>query len=365
MKICFLAGANSIHSVRWVKYFHDNGHNISWISFAPPIPEAEDLIKKVKFYEIKPSPLNDINGRFAILYLPLAVWRVKKILKKEKPDVMHIHSAGTYGLTGSLSGFKPIVLTPWGSDVLLTSSLKKPLIEYVVRKASLISCDGDNTTETLISLGVKKEKIYLIRFGTDIEKFKPDQKPKSKGLKLKAISLRSLEPVYDIETLIKAANIVIKKFKDVEFLIVGGGSQKEHLENLSKSFNLENNVKFLGKIQNQFLPQLLRSSDIYISTSLSDSGLSASTAEAMSSGLPVIVSNSGDNQEWIKDFENGFIFPLKDHEILAEKLIYLIENQKERILCGENGRKLIEEKNNYYKEMEKMERLYEKVIKEN
>ena len=125
MKIAFLAGANSIHSIRWIKYFSDKGHKIIWISLAPPITEATELIKKVNFYEIKPSPLADINGKLAIFYLPLTVKKVRKILKNEKPDIFHVHSIGTYGLVGALSGFHPLILTAWGSDILLSRKLKK------------------------------------------------------------------------------------------------------------------------------------------------------------------------------------------------------------------------------------------------
>jgi len=114
LKILFLAASNSIHSVRWIKYFYEKGHEIIWVSLAPPIDEAKELISSakiqtssnnpnIKYYEIKPSPLSDINGSFAIRYLPSAVYQLKKIIQKEKPDLMHIHSAGTYGLVGALS----------------------------------------------------------------------------------------------------------------------------------------------------------------------------------------------------------------------------------------------------------------------
>ena len=300
MKLCFLAAANSIHSIRWIKYFADRGHDIHWVSLAPPSSEATELVKQVNFYEIKPSPLSDINGSFAIFYIPSAVLQLKKILNKIKPDVLHIHSAGTYGLVGTLSGFHPIILTPWGSDILLTSVIKKPLINYVIRKADTFTCDGYNTSQKLVDLGADQKRINLIRFGTDVEKFSVKGGSASGG-KLKIISLRSLEPVYDIKTLIKAAAIVAKKIPNAQFIIAGDGSQKEQLAQLANKLNLikSNFVRCIGRVDNTELPLLMQSADIYISTALSDSGLSASTAEAMATGLPVIVTDTGDNKEWI------------------------------------------------------------------
>ena len=54
---------------------------------------------------------------------------------------------------------------------------------------------------------------------------------------------------------------------------------------------------------------------------------------------------------------------LRNPEILAEKILYLVKNEDERKKMSENNRKLIEEKNNYYKEMEKMEEIYRGLTK--
>jgi len=363
MRVAFLAGANSIHAVRWIKYFAERGHEIIWISLAPPIDEAQGLTKRVIFYELKPSPLSDINGPFAIRYLPFAVGQLKKILKSNAPNLIHVHSAGTYGLVGTLANFHPLVLTPWGTDILLTSALKKPLVKFIVKNADAYTCDGENTSKKLVELGAGKNKIHLIRFGTDVEKFRPlaeNRKQKIEN-RIRIISLRSLEPVYDIETLIKAAAIVVKQFTKVEFILAGGGSQKEYLQKLAENLNLMrfNLIRFVGKVNNEELPSLLQTADIYVSTALSDSGLSSSTAEAMATALPVIVTDSGDNREWV---DSEFVIPVKSPEVLAEKIITLIKNKNLAQKTGEKNREKIESENNYYIEMTKVEKLYEKVI---
>lgn len=365
MRICFLAAANSIHSVRWIKYFYEKGHEISWISLAPSIPEAKDLISKVKYFEITLSPLADINGKKSIFYLLPSVSKIKKILKDLEPDILHIHSAGTYGLVGALTNFKPIVLTPWGSDILLASFVKKLLVKFVLNRVALLTCDGENTTQILINLGIKPEKIKTIRFGTDVEKFSAKSEFALSG-KIEIISLRTLIPIYDVETLVKAAAIVVKVTSAVKFIIAGDGDQKEYLISLAGDLGLlPQYIEFVGRYRNENLPKMLNEVDIYVSTSLSDSGLSASTAEAMASGLPVIVSDSGDNRQWVDNNKGGFVIPLKSPEILAEKILYLLKKKTLLKSFGEYNRKIIEEKNNYYKEMDKMEKLYEKIITKN
>lgn len=361
MRIAYLAGANSIHSARWIKFFADRGHEIVWISLAPPIPEAEELVKKTRFYEITPSPLADINGLFALRYLPGAVKQIKEIFQKERPDILHVHSAGTYGLAAALANFHPSVLTPWGSDILLGGFLKKLVLMFVVDRANAYTCDGENTFERLIGLGADREKIRLIRFGTDVQKFRPSTHHNLQPTTLKIISLRSLIPIYDVETLIRAAAIVVKSAPNVEFTIAGDGGQKEYLADLAAKLNLTrlNLVNFVGRVNNEELPALLQSADIYASTALSDSGLSASTAEAMATGLPVVVTDTGDNKDWV---DNEFVVPVKSPEMLARKIITLVKDDKLRETQGIRNRQIIEEKNNYRVEMEKVGRLYEKII---
>ncbi len=366
MKILYLAGANSIHSVRWLKFFADRGHEIVWVTLAPPLAEAADLILRTKFYEIRPSPLTDINGRFANLLLPFAVLKLRGIIRREKPDLMHIHSAGTYGFTGTFTGFHPIMLTPWGSDILLTPKSRKWLVEKMVRNADIFTVDGDNTTEKLIAYGAQKEKIHFIRFATDINKFSPPrQRPNDK---IRIISLRSLEPVYNIESILDAAKILSEKFPEkLEFLIVGSGTSEVGLKEYADSLGLINSgtVIFKGRVKGDDLPDLLRSSHIYVSTATSDSGLASSTGEAMATGTAVVVTDAGDNKKWIIDYENGFVIPQRNPQALAEKLEYLIRNPDKREEFGAKERDLIVEKYNYEKEMAKVEALYREMTDKN
>ncbi len=365
MKILYLAGANSIHSLRWLKFFADRGHEIVWVTLAPPLAEAADLMLRTKFYEIKPSPLTDINGRWANLLLPFAVLKLRGIIRRERPDIMHIHSAGTYGFTGTFTGFHPIMLTPWGSDILLTPRSRKWLVKKMVMNADIFTVDGDNTTKKLIEYGARKENIHFVRFATDVQKFSPATKT-SDGEKLKIISLRSLEPVYNIESVLEAAKRLSETYPNkLEFILVGGGTTEKELKAYAERLGLIGTgvVRFTGRVKGDALPDLLRASDIYVSTATSDSGLASSTGEAMATGLPVVVTDAGDNKEWIRDGENGFVIPQRDPEALTQKLAYLIEHREQLHAFGEKNRALIVEKYNYEKEMAKVEELYQKMVR--
>jgi L-malate glycosyltransferase len=215
---------------------------------------------------------------------------------------------------------------------------------------------------------VDADKIKLINFGTDIIKFCPKPKTNTirKLLNLNdvpiVISTRWLSSLYDIETLIRAIPIIKKEISNVHFIIGGEGPEERNLKNLSITLGVEDNITFTGFIQNDELPLYLTESDIYVSTSLSDAGLAASTAEAMACGLPVVITDFGNNNQWVSNGEGGFLFPLHDYQALALHIINLLKNEELMKKCGERNHNLILEHNNYFKTMKEVEEMCQKLL---
>ena len=345
MKLCFIA-SGSIHTRRWVEYFAKR-HEVHVI-----------LNKKAEYegcktYYVGGNPI-------------VKAFKIMNLVNKINPDVIHAHQVTPFGLYGRLShGNKPFVVTAWGYDIFgvpKKSKFMKLLTENVLKHADLITCDGKNIEFEMFKLGADPRKIKLILFGTDTEKFKPNNVI-FKDNPCTIISLRSLEPIYNVETLIRAVPEVLNKFPETKFIVCGKGSEENRLREIAKELKVTDNIYFIGSVENKELPYYINTSSIYVSTSLADAGLSASTAEAMACGLPAIVTDFGVNKEWVKDGVNGFLFPMKDSKTLAEKIIYLLENPEKRKEFGKNGRDLIVEKLNYEIEMNKMEELYKGMIK--
>ena len=358
MKILFLGNAQIIHTRRWVQYFANAGHEVHLISLTSSFVSMDN----VHYHEVKKTPLRILN-------IVSLVRKVKKIIKSIKPEVLHVHYAGMYGLVGSLSGFHPFVLTAWGSDILIAgqSGLTSTLVKFVLNKADLITCDADHMVDVMLKLGVEHSKIKFINFGVDTNKFYPKKQNDSLKYKLGIdnspviISLRMLEPLYDIGTLIKAVPSVLEKIPSITILIAGTGPQEEELKKMATSLVVMESVKFLGFISNDELPQYLNIANVYVSTSTSDAGIACSTAEAMSCGLPVITTDFGANGDWIVDGKGGFVVPIKNPKMLAEKIIYLINNPEKSKRFGQMNQSIIKVRNDYHIEMKKMEDWYFKV----
>lgn len=366
MKLFFIANADSVHSHRWIRYFAEKNYEIHWISIAHSIDSTVIEMENVFFYDMS----NGFSMR-SPLTMFTTVKKIKKILHVAKPDIFHVHYAGINGFLALLCNYHPFIVTAWGSDVLIAGKhfLKKFIVSYILRTAELITCDAQHMKKAIMDFSVPESKIAIIQFGIDTKKFAPGRCDDSIKQKIgvpngyhTVISMRNFESVYNIETLLQAIPVVLKSNPRTLFLLGGRGSQKEYLENLCEKFGVKNSVIFLGFIANVDLPCYLRCADVYVSTSLSDAGIASSTAEAMTCGLPVVITDTADNREWVSP---TVLFPAKNHEILAERIIHFLKNQSARIVEGIKNRDVIRQKNDYYSEMGKMEKLYEKFSLEN
>ena len=366
MRICYLADASSVHTRKWTGHFVEKRHDVHVISF------EDAKIEGVTVHVLK-LPVLIRNATFPLKVA--SIYRIKTLIQEMEPDILHAHYVTNYGLFGALCNFNPFVITAWGSDILivpesrLISAIKRYIATYTLKKADSVTCDAEHMKETMKRLGVPEEKIKLIYFGIDTRRFSPGQKSEKLKVRLGVynsptiITLRNLRPVYDVESLIKSVPLVLKEIPESKFIIAGKGPEEERLKELAKSLGVSDSVKFIGFIPNDELPEYLNSMDVYVSTSLSDAGIAASTAEAMSCGLPVIVTDVADNKEWVEDGITGFVVPTKDPKLLAEKIIYLLQNENVRKKFGKISRKIIEERNNYHKEMGKMEKIYKELVR--
>jgi glycosyltransferase involved in cell wall biosynthesis len=313
MRILFLSDAGSYHTQRWVNYFVDRGHRCFLISLERGFPtQAQEFL-------ITPVPLPNF------LRYPLRVPKIKRMVKSIQPDLVNAHFVPNYGLIGALLKIHPLVISTWGSDVLISpekSWLHRLRAKQILSKADLITTDAVVSAEAIYKLGVGKERVLITPMG--VESGSMGQHQKKEKPCLLVMSSRKLESLYDVATLIKAIPQIVKRAKrDVKFVVIGEGSQKNNLLNLAIKNKAIGYVEFKGVLSREALIQDYRDSDIYVSTSLSDS-TSVSLLEAMAFGLIPVVTDIPGNQEWIRDGENGFLFPKYDQVALAERIIFII-----------------------------------------
>jgi len=307
----------------------------------------------------------------------VSVYRMKMLIRNLKPDVLHAHYVTNYGFFGALCNYEPFVVTALGSDILSVTTesplirvIKKLITTYVARKANAVTVDSKSLMKEIVKLGAPVEKVRVISHGVSLKQFNPNKKTDlfkktvniPDGFEI-IVSTRNLEKIYDVETLVKAIpNVIINK-ANAHFLIIGEGTQKSYLQKLAENLNVREHVTFLGKIPNTKVGNILANSNIYVSTSLSDS-TSVSLLEAMASQLPVVVTDIEGNREWVKNSKNGFVIPKSNPELLAEKIMLLLNDKSTAERFGVRNREIVEEKANYDKEMARVEDIYSQITHE-
>jgi len=358
MRICFLASAGSIHSHKWINYFNKLGYEITWISIDKSSYKVSSEIDYVEIVS---------NNKF------IASLKAKKILKmkliENDIDLIHVHYLGFYGLISLFTNVR-IISTAWGDDILINGKnfFIKHLVLKMLKKSETITCDAYHLKNVLISWGVPKDKVHIINFGIDTNLFckKPYNKKLSDKLgvggRMTVVSTRNFDEIYDIPTLIRSIPIVIKELPETVFVLLGKGPLKSSYKKLIDKLNVDDNVIFAGHVSNSNLPELLSNMDIYVSTSLSDAGISAGTAEAMACETIAVISDSAENDRWINNKENGFLFSCGDHLQLSKILIKLLKKRDDFKDIAHKGREVIVKNNGYVNEMNKIKKIYDLMI---
>lgn len=378
MKVLYVAPSNSIHTKRWINRATLNGVE-SYLY--DQIPGGRDSIPQCK--EIFFIPNAKIN-RFLVPFRPFVTFcrhffKLRKILKNNKFDLVHVHWLFDVSVLAVTFQKKiKIVITPWGSDIqyrpksgnfrFIKIVFNRVLINRLARKAKSVCCDSEAQKIILQRAGANPEKIKIIYFGTDVQTYKPENRSNLLRNKYGAttdsilvISNRSHEPVYDIPTFIKASKMAFEKNQNLRFVLAGSGSLTSDYIKLIEELKMADFFYLPGRMDDMEFSSSTASCDIYVSTSISDGGLAASTAEAMASGLPVLISDFGENANWLHDQSAGYVFPIGDPKKLAELILLLSTDSEKRKTFGAKGREIIKTFNNSEIEWKKVSDLYQNI----
>lgn len=351
MKICLLADGESIHTQRWCQHFFDLGHEVHLITF------KNVRIQNIKVHVIQGVDIKVSGGNWKVV---LKYKEVKKLIKIIKPDVLHALYATSYGLIGALSGFKNYIVTPLGTDVLISptkSFIYRAILKFVFKKAVLITSMAPHMKEAMLKYGAKEEKIKDKVLGINTQVFNKTNR-KLSDTEFVICSTRNLEPVYNIPHFLKAVAIAKLQIPNLKVYIVGDGSLKTELIQLMKDLKIDDKIIFLGKVPQSKIVELLNQSHVFVSVSLSD-GNSLSLIEAMACGAYPIVTNILANKQWITDGVNGSFVEINNVNQLADSIINVYQNyDKIMPIATQVSDDLILEKGTWHVNMAKMEALY-------
>jgi glycosyltransferase involved in cell wall biosynthesis len=290
-----------------------------------------------------PSLINHINpGRNLKALLELLA-----VIRRGKFDIVHTHSsvAGVVGRFAAFIARVPVIVHHvhgWGIQENMSTAVRTLylILERICALFTdrLIAVSAPTIQKGLAYRICNKEKFALIYNGINLEKFRQqvDRKKVFSDLGLnpdcKIVGMIArLDQQKNPLDFIRAAADVVKKYPKVQFLIAGDGSLRAECESLIDQLNLRGTFFLLGYRDdiNRIMPILT----LTVLSSLWE-GLPVVFQEAMSAGKPTVANDVDGARDVIIDGKTGFLVTPHRHEEMAERILYLLNNDA---ICHEMG----------------------------
>ena len=298
--------------------------------------------KEVKEYTIslyrKLNPLKDLKGLIQVI----------RIIQKEKPDIIHCHSAKG-GFIGRMAGFltrTKTFYTPHAFSFLSTQNkIKKRIYLFLERMARLdsflLACSESEKELGMEQVHYKEKRAYVWSNSVPDAQTVPPSDLKETSPYICYIGRPSYQknPFF----LVNVIREVHKAYPDIRFYILGVGYYSPDLERMKRiitQYQLENTIELFPWLNHNETMGYVKNALFYLTTSRYE-GLPLAVIEAMSLGKCIVASDVLGNKDCVKDGYNGYLLPLQEN-LFTKKIIELIEHPDLTETFGKNSRLLFE-----------------------
>jgi glycosyltransferase involved in cell wall biosynthesis len=280
---------------------------------------------------------------------------IRKVIQDFNPDIIHIRHWGPLWdtvIAHSLTRRRARLVFSYHGKTYHEYCQRSKITS--VKRAVLLRCVDDIVTlndDMVKSLRFEenvKKTITILPNGVDTDKFFPTRTPaalkKELGLpegRFLFGSVGRFSKIKDIATIIRAGGLLKNRERRFAIIIIGDGDERERLEKLIREENAGDVVFLIGYREN--VDRYLRCFDAYVQASLYE-GFSNTILEALSSGLPAIVTGVGGNVDLVSAGDNGFLFRPGDYRSLAEYMSVLLSDQVKLEKFSRTARKMAVER---------------------
>jgi len=327
-------GGSGVVATELGKSLAMRGHDVHFISYKQPA-RLDFFTGNIFYHEVYVSyyPLFDFPP-----YETTLTSRLVDVVKHEKLDLLHVHYAIPHASAAVLAkeilatqGIHiPIITTLHGTDITLVGKDPsfEPVVSYSLNMSDGITAVSESLKKDTYEHFQTRKEIKVIPNFIDIERFSKKSKdhfrkaiaPKGEHLIVHTSNFRKVKRVEDV---VKIFSLIREKIPS-KLLLVGDGPERQNIEMLCRELHINDSVSFLGK--QDPVEEILSVADLFLMPSETESfGLSA--LEAMACEVPVISSNAGGIPELNIDGLSGFLCEVGDVNAMAEKAIYILEDE--------------------------------------
>ncbi len=294
------------------------------------------------------------------------VFRLARLINSNNYDVVHVHlfPADIMVAVASLFANRRTKFIFTEHNIFnrrRSIIIYKPIDKFVYSRYQKIVCVSEKVRESLINYFEELEiKAIVIRNGIPVPDRKFNNEVKKKYY---ILCVGRLEEAKGIDVLLKAIAILKEKANSsLNAAIVGDGSKKDMLLNLSKSLGVENIVQFMGVRKD--VSYLMDASKIFVLPSRWE-GLPMVILEAMAHRLPIISTPVGGIPEVIINGENGILVPKEDPYSLSEAILRLLNDEELLKKLSQNAYEFVKRYYSIETYTKNLLELYKEVLNEN
>lgn len=360
LRLCYVGPCDSVVFRRWVEWFAAQGHDVTALT-VEPMPQEPTAFRQVN--------LTAMPGWRKVGRL-ISALRLSRMVKRLRPDIVHVHYARGLAWGLLLSRPRPLVVTPWGSDVLEEQGAFKEwysrfLTTALLRSADLVTVHSafmGQRTGALLPTGAP---VARIGWGVDLRKFRPgiDTQELRKRWSLKRsdrviFSPRIAQPFYRHELVVRALARVVARVPDAVLAIPEQRADRDYVDSLrrvAREEGVAERVRFVGTISYDDMPRWYNLAEAVVMVPRSD-GMPSTLLEAMACSAVPVLGRLPQYEELIRHRHNGF---LADPEpvALAGALIDALEaGVRQRM--AERNRRLVAEVADQDGEMTRLQQHY-------
>ncbi|MEW6558416.1 MAG: glycosyltransferase family 4 protein [Elusimicrobiota bacterium] len=319
-----------------------------------------------KTQNIKTYFVNELIREICPVYDFIAFVKIYKIIKKEKPDIVHTHSSKAGILarwaawlnnlilhyTLHITHYTKIIHTfhGFGFHDYQNYFVRKVFI-FVERLTSKITDKLIAVSNENISKGLKnkigiEQKYTVIRSGIKLNNYQIDieieKKKKEFGITTENVvgMVACFKPQKAPLDFVKVARLVCNEKPDTKFILVGDGVLRNKIEIEIKKLQLEKNFILTGWRQD--VNEFMKIFDVFVLTSLWE-GLPRTIVEAMASGKPVVATYIDGTKEIVQEGLTGFFVQPHETEKMAERILRLLNNSDLGKKFSEEAKKRVQE----------------------
>jgi glycosyltransferase involved in cell wall biosynthesis len=335
---------------------------------------------------IRAVKLPALGRRISVMSDVMALWQLTALLFRERPDVVHTHTAkaGTLGRIAATlynltrrKRFRAAIVHTFHGHVLdgYFHPVLNRVVRWVERRLAALS-------DRIVTISPGQRRDLVTRFRVADER---QTAVIPLGLELEALAslahdassfrqavgippddivvgyLGRFAPIKDLPTLFRAAAGVIHSRPDVWLVLAGDGPSRPELEALARQLDVASRVRFLGWTDD--LPRFYATIDC-LALSSRNEGTPVAIIEAMAAGRAVAATAVGGVPDVLEEGVTGLLVPPGRAEPLTEALVRLVADRDERLRMGAAARRLVISRYSVGRLVTDVERLYGSVLAE-